>query len=247
MIFKFLNKKIVLDCFTTESYVIEYSPIDFAIKHIPDWWKSLPQSYYVEESISKKPTMKYCFGMTEYYKKSIAIPLWSDLQIAIKDNNFQWQFSDQKTLAICHNAQFQATNFLPTFKHFKICSPWLFKTKEDINWVWSHPAYNYAHSNDLVSLPGITNFLYGHSTNINMMVNTNVEKNIIANQGKPIGLLTPMSDRKIEIVRHLISHKEFDSLNFKQTPITFINKYNNIVKRKKQFEDCPYHNKIMKD
>jgi len=243
MLFKFPQKKIVLDCFTTKSYAVEYAPINFAIKHIPDWWKNLPTSFVSDKNqFTEHGTMKGCVGMVDYYKKSIAVPLWSDLSIKIfQDKTFAWQFSDGETAAVQHPIKKQATGFLNSYEHLKIDSPWLFKSEKDIYWLWSHPTYNYAHSNDICSIPGITSFYHQHATNINIMINVEKEKKILIPQGKPMTLITPMSDRKVEIVRHLIGVEEFIKLRDRSTTIKFISKYKEIIKRRKQFADCPYH------
>jgi hypothetical protein len=143
VLFLFPKKKIVLDCFTSHAYVIEYSPINFAIKHIPDWWKNLPKSY--ENGLSKN--MRHCVGMVDYYKKSIAIPMWSDLQIKTHgDKKYEWQFSDLQSEAAIHSRT-QMGEFLDGYGHLKLATPWNFVSEKDINWVWSHPTYSYPFSN----------------------------------------------------------------------------------------------------
>jgi hypothetical protein len=236
MLFLFPKKKIVLDCFTSEKYAIEYAPINFAIKHIPEWWKDLP----VSRNNELVENMRNCVGMVEYYKRSIAMPMWSDLLIQTEGNkNYQWQFSDFKSIAKIHNES-QMSNFLSNYGHLKIQSPWRFASEKSLNWVWSHPTYNYPFSSDIACLPGITDFYYQCSVNVNIMVLTENKKDILIKQGQPIALLTPMSDRKIKIVRHLVDEKEIKRIDSKVASISFSSKYKNIVKRKEQFKDCPY-------
>jgi hypothetical protein len=236
MLFLFPKKKIVLDCFTSENYVIEYAPINFAIKHIPEWWKNLPVPHEHEPIVN----MRNCVGMIEYYKRSIAIPIWSDLLIQIEDDkSYRWQFSDLKSVARVHPEP-QMSNFLSTHGHLKIESPWRLASEKGLNWVWSHPTYNYPFSSDIACLPGITDFYYQHSVNVNMMLLTENKKKILIKQGQPIALLTPMSDRKIKIVRHLVDEKEIRRIDNKINPISFLSKYKSIIKRKEQFKNCPY-------
>jgi len=243
ILFKFPKKKIVLDCFTTEEYILETAPIVPAIKLIPEWWRELPNAYYAEGSYSPTSTMKHCVGMVDYYKKSIVIPLWSDLIVDIKTaSEYQWRFSDRLSRATDHNMEQQATGFLSGYAHLKLHSPWLFKTKEDISWVWSHPVYNYEHSNDVVSLPAVINFLAQPNTNINLLFNASTPKSILIPQGQPLAHLTPMSDRKVDIRRHLITQAEYTRLDRKNTNIVFLYKYAKILNRTKQFKDCPFHN-----
>jgi hypothetical protein len=54
--------------------------------------------------------------------------------------------------------------------------------------------------------------------------------------------LLPMSDRNVEIVRHLVSDEEYKRMETCANTIKFIKKYQNIVKKVKQFEKCPYKN-----
>jgi len=242
MIFKFTQKKIVLDCFTSESYVAECSPINFAIKYIPEWWKNLPTSITNQNNFAPAPTMKNCAGMVDYYKNSIALPLWVDLAIKINENkSYNWRFANPRNEANFHDISQQASGFLNNFGHLKIVSPWFFKSEKNINWVWSHPTYNYANSNDIVSLPGIVNYYYQHANNINIMFSLDKEKTLLIPQGQPMALITPMSDRKIKIVNHLVDEREFNKMNLIRT--NFLKSYKNKIKIKEKFNSCPFHKK----
>jgi hypothetical protein len=122
----------------------------------------------------------------------------------------------------------------------KIISVWHLKTQEDVNWVWSQPLYSFEEPiSDLKIMPGIFNFKFQKSTNINIMIPLNQEKIYTINQGQVLVHLTPMTDKKIKIKRHLISKQEFDSMS--QQQITFVNSYRNIIKQKQKFADCPYY------
>lgn len=237
MIFKFPKKKIVLDCFTDEIYAIKYAPIHYAIKHIPEWWRNLPTSY----SDVSQTNMRYCVGMIDYYRRSVAIPLWSDVSITVGANkSLMWQFSDNTTVAV-HHPKLQYNGFLEDFTHMKIESPWFFQSEKNIDWVWSHPTYNYVHHDDAVSLPGISNFYYQHAVQINLFVRADREKHILIPQGQPMAVLTPMSDRRVEIVRHLVDKNELRNLQRKAIPISFKAKYKTAVDRLSKFSDCPFN------
>jgi len=242
MIFKFPKKKLVLDCFTHHEYIAKTAPILPAIKVIPDWWRGLPSSFY-EESFHPFPTMKNCVGMIEYYKKSIVIPMWSELAVSIEPNGmYRWQFSDGTTEAKPHDITKQATGFLNDYAHLKISSPWLLRTKEDISWVWSHPTYSYPKSHNIVSLPAIVKYNTQFSTNINILISRKEQGIITIPQGQPMVFMTPMSDKKVEIVRHVISKEEWDTKNAISNSISFIDKYRVGIKKAEQFSDCPFHN-----
>lgn len=240
MIFRFIQKKIVLDCFTSNQIAFETTPICQSIKLIPDWWKNLSQTYSNENDFVKYGTTKNCYGIIEYYRKSISIPLWSDFAISIdKNRNFKWQFIDGITVAQVHNLEKQATGFLPLYQHLKIHSPWLFKEKEGIKWLCSHPTYNYQDNNIVFALPGVLNFKDQHTTNINIMIDATSPREIILNNNTPIMNLIPATDRKVEIKNHLVDQKEIDKLTTKL--ISFSNNFNILRKRKEETKKCPFN------
>ena len=239
MIFKFPKKKIVLDCFTFHETVVKAAPIDYAIKHIPSWWKELPNSYLIE--FFPTGTMRGCVGMTEFYRNSIAIPLWTDLMIDIKQNQYQWQFADYMSQGAVHNLEKEATNFLPkNYGHLKIISAWHFKCKENINWMWNTPLYNLNTNPEIIVPPAIVNFKKQTSTNINLIFRKDEIKQICINAGTPIVLLTPMSDRKVEIVRHLVDEQEFKRQN--KYSISFTKTYLTEQKLTQKNASCPFKN-----
>jgi len=247
MIFKFPKKKIVLDCFTKHEYVIKSAPIVNAIKVIPDWWKTLPVQYSRTNEIYPKSTMKNCVGMVDYYKKSVAISLWSELALKIKSSkDFEWQFSDLQSVIGHHDLEKEATGFLNDYAHFKLLSPWIFSTKEDINWVWSCPLWNFFKSHEIVFPPAIVNYKHQHGTHINLLIYAGKPKTIIIPHGQPLIFISPMSDRKVEIVRHLVSPQEFERRGSNGTPISFIKKYQKQIDTRSKFNDCPFHNHVGK-
>jgi hypothetical protein len=50
-----------------------------------------------------------------------------------------------------------------------------------------------------------------------------------------------MTDKKIEIVRHLVSEQEFNRLSGLNRNVTFLDKYQTIKQKTKQFSKCPFH------
>ena len=99
MIFFFKPKKIHLDCFTNRNDVYTYFPIVKANKTFPDWWKNLPKN-------SNRSTMKNCVGFLDYFKNSVALRLWSDLEITLKKDPmpiWSWEFSDDKSQITSHS------------------------------------------------------------------------------------------------------------------------------------------------
>jgi len=241
MIFQFPKKKIVLDCFTADEVAIRTAPIDFAIKHMPEWWQDLPATY-TRDSFPFG-TMKNCAGMVDFYRYSIAIPMWSDLVISIGKNQFSWKFSDYMSSADLHNTAQEATGFLPpNYNHLKLISPWHLSCKQSINWLWNTPLYNLNKNPDILIPPGIVNYSKQNITNVNILFNTEKERVIKLAQGSPIAMITPMTDRKIEIVRHLVSRQELERKS--RILITFNRPYDRRNELVKKFKDCPFHNHV---
>jgi hypothetical protein len=132
--------------------------------------------------------------------------------------------------------------------NMKIQSPWCIKTKEDLNWTWTQPTWSLRKDlKNFVILPGVVNFKYQHGTNINFfLINENVEKQTIIKPNTPLVSLHPMTDKEIEIKRHLVDEKEFNRYNNMHN--LFLHRNSNehakMYSQKKNFIDkmqCPVH------
>lgn len=241
MIFLFKKKEIVLDCFTANEGVITTAPIVHAIKNTPKWWQDLPPYRMVKDVMYPTHTAKYCTGIVDYFAKSIVIPLWSDLMIKVNDaGSYNWQFADMESTAVVHNTASQATGFMPTYGHIKLQTPWKFKTKEEISWVWSHPVYNFPNNNALVSLPAVVNYKWQATTSINMLISLDKPQDFFLKHGQSLIHITPMSDRKVKIVRHLVSKEEYERIGTASRISTFYNNYNTRKELAQKFSDCPF-------
>ena len=236
MLHFFRRPTINIDCFTSRRNVIEYAPVSPAIEFIPGWWKKLPKESRLK-SFYPVPTMKTCVGVIDYYSKSIALPLWSELEILVLESgDFSFQYADGVSRGEIHSAV-QYEGFLEDtkYKHFKLSSPWIFKCKENINWMYSCPTYNLKSFDNFIMPPGLLNFSKQPYTNIQLLINTSKPKTMTIPFQMPF-LLTPMSDKKINITRHLISKEEHMSMNELGLPSTFISKY----KTHSKITKCPY-------
>jgi hypothetical protein len=50
----------------------------------------------------------------------------------------------------------------------------------------------------------------------------------------------PMSDKKVEVKRHLISEEEYKRRLSQDDVTTFISKYKSNVRLRKMYSDCPF-------
>lgn len=244
--FFFKKPEIVVDVFTADAGLIQTMPITQSSKYMPEWWKTLPPQIVKQPDYFPSGTMKKCRGFLDYYANSITIPLWSDLAIRTTENNqYAWQFSDRVSEATIHDA-FQRGSYLPSDKygHIKLASPWSIKTKEKINWVWSQPTWNFDIPDALVIPPAVLNFYDQHSCNVNMFFRTDALQDLFLPFGQPLAHLTPMTEKKIVLRRHLVTKEEIQRINAVQNLFTFTNKYNAVVKNQERFAGCPFHKDI---
>jgi hypothetical protein len=238
--FLFKKKKIVLDCFTSDSFAYEYASISHATDYYPKWWKEL-DSKYIDNTreMNYSATMKYCKGFTDLYSSSIIIPFWGILNIDMSsklEKLFKWQTNYElynKQPIITH-PRVQYTEFLDeNYQHLKITSPWKFKTEKYIKFILTDPLYNRNELTNYSVLPGCIDFKYQKSTNINIMAEYKNEKRTInINPLDPIAMLTPLIEEDIIIKTHLLDVKEFTDLESYRRIFTSENTFNAYPKLK---------------
>lgn len=238
----FRTPKIVLDAFTYNVNAVEVAPIEHASNYLPDWWKALPKQRLPPDSFFPNPTMKTCVGMHQYYSKSLALPMWSELLVVVENAHYKWQFSDMESEASIHATE-QYEGFIDPKKvgHIKIMTPWMLKTKHAVNWLMSHPVYNTVNTFDYTICPGLLDFSKQHAVHVQALINLAENKYVQIPQLAPIAFLTPLTEKSIDIRRHLVSVEEFNLYDKASTPMSFINKYLNRVRNVKK---CPYRDHI---
>jgi hypothetical protein len=254
----FKKKSIELNCYTSYNHVYDMFKIESAKKHIPDWFKELPSTFTDPRSVNPIPTVKTCVGIASYFRNGFIIPMWTDAQIGyVQANNgytnttqFVTQFSDGATKCQVHEQKQIGNNFMPdqTYANFKIFSPWVFDCDEDIDWLWTQPAYNFKYPDELILLPGALEFKYNSNVFINLgmrKLNENKEpKCINIEAGQPLVHLIPLTDRKVIVKNHLVSNEEWNRIFQKNNRAFFFNNHNkkrNILKNKELTNSkCPF-------
>ena len=257
MFFWFKKKKIVLDCFTYDNFAYEYCKPANSLKYLPQWYIDLPGSFKKGDHRGDVHTIKHCIGFSDLFKKSITIPFWNTLKLTVgnKEHGFNWKYKDDKTISrhgISHHHDLQYNNFRDNnVGHFKIASPWGFKTNKFVQFTWHEPVWNY--NNFKVNLlPAVIDFKYQHNTEINFIYQFTKNKDeyldIIFKPRDPLVMLTPLSDENIEIKTHLISQNEHDTkfTSLRQEPEFFNKSPRHLYKMKKHFQEeveskkCPF-------
>jgi hypothetical protein len=228
MIFVFKKRTVVLDCFTDNPTVHKLAPIDYARSFYPEWWKNTPNTLKANDSFIETGTIKRCRGLIDYYANGIIIPLWSDLSIvagSLDKPGVWFEFADKNAQSSFHPVE-QRNHWLPNerYNHMKLLSPWAFKTKNNINFAWTKPVWNYDTINEFELLPAVVNYKYQNGTDINIMMdyreNTR-EIHLKANQ--PMVNLLPMTDYKVKLKTHLVDRTEMNKV--RSYPLVFNNNY----------------------
>jgi len=244
--FLFKKKKIVLDCFTSDSFAYEYAPISHATDYYPKWWKELDSKYTdnIKQGADNATTMKYCKGFTDLYSSSIIIPFWGILQIDLSsklEKVFQWKTNYELYTrdAIITHSRSQYTGFLnENYQHLKITNPWKCKTEKYIKFTLTDPLYNKSELANYSVLPGCIDFKYQRSAHINIMVEyKNENRTIIINPLDPIAIMTPLTEENITIKTHLIDVNEFNNLESYRRIFTISNTFNTYPKIKSFLKD----------
>jgi hypothetical protein len=253
--FNFLSKDIVLHCYTSQPEVFNYAPIRKATAFFPDWWKALPPSYAGENNMGSTTTMKLCIGFTDLFAKSFVLPLWSYVSIGIEKKidpeaetfkyQFRYQFSDRVSRCEEHNPK-QSGNSYPIseYQHLKLKSPWIFSCAEDISFLQIQAIWNFKNPENMFIPPGIFNFKYQVGTDVNTLWPRGIEDNVHdLGFGQPLTQYVPLTERKVKLQLHLISHEEFSNRLSMNASIFFVNKYRNNKKILRE-RGCPFQFKV---
>lgn len=249
--FLFKKKPLVLDCFTHIPPVFMFSKPVLGKHALPDWWRALPNN---KNRLSwgdptKTNNMRGCVGVIDYYKNSVVLPLWSDLDVTVGpagDDTYRYQFSDGFSSIEPHShQQYQGFADPAHFQHLKLVSPWAFRTKDSVSWVASWPTYNETSPNKYLILPGTNNFAYSPGTNVQMLVfkQPGQPVELALTHGTPMYAFHPLTDRPVDIRTHLVSDDEFK----RATAASCTYKFNKagmstrLLIKRGEVQQCPIH------
>lgn len=207
------NNKITLHIATSNPSAYEYFKPTKGSSFLPDWWRKLP-NYSDENTNPKNKNMKGCTGMIDLYKKSIILPMWSDLSINVastdRPGEYNFQYGDYQSTAEPHPVE-QRGDYLPEtqYQHLKLVSPWHFYTDTPVDWLMSQPVYNFNDLSELAVLPGVVNTRYTSATNVQLIIPKAAEdKSVFLRAGQPIAMYHPLTERRVDIEYHLLTEAE---------------------------------------
>lgn len=250
MLFWLKKKTVVLDCFTNNFPAHDRFKIDKASKFLPAWYKELGNGNpYVDPEKPLQITMKKCVGFLDYFKNSFALPSWDYLHFRVDHNDVGISAGRE---VITSHPQEHYGNFLDsTYKHFKITPPWLIHANNKVKFIQTFSPWVFSPKNNpekILHLPGVVDFYYQNSTNVNMFIRTGDTgcrpSMITLEPGTPLVFFTPLNDSiKITFKHHLLSTDEFNQrINF-LTQTTGINRLKinrQYIDKRDQEKKCPF-------
>lgn len=203
MMFFFKKKPVVVHCVTDEAGIFKFAPVQKASKFLPDWWKKLPKEVEAPSNDCPQPTMKRCIGMLNMYKTGFIIPMWTDLSLTVGQEGSDWcryRFADEKSNCSFHNPVQHGYFFDPLkYQHIKIVCPWSFVCDEPLPFLLMEPTWSFMKHNTMRQLPGVVEFKYQTSTNMNFMIKRTAEdQRILIKFLEPMAHLIPITDRPID-------------------------------------------------
>jgi hypothetical protein len=214
------KKEIVLDCFTKDTVAYDYAKIQYGYQTMPQWWKDMPNGM-INRDGKEIPTIKACRALRKHYERAIVMPLWGDLNLKLtseKETNhlYEWSCANKNfnTNESHNDVGFEGYTQGDGF-NIKFSSPWLFKSKSNIEYVVTQPTWsNRELTDNLVLLPGVVDFKYQFNTNVNFFCrkqSKTVSLNIPAQT--PITMYYPLTEDKVIIRNHLVNDSEFNRIH----------------------------------
>lgn len=254
--FWFKKKKIVVDCFTSNSSVYELYKIRKAAVYYPEDMKRLPTTHKIQHPETKIgyniSTIKMCNGINEMYKRGHIIPMWTDFLCEPKR-----AWTGDSTIGMIppgfnydSHPKEQYTGLFSDWMHVKLHSPWHFTEKTGVRFLWKSADWNLHKFQRQFVIPSAVLWFKGQSsTNINMFIHRDGDDFTIQG-GTPMVHLIPLTEDTVEYKCHLVDHNEFQSLA--SIPENYgmlkTGRYNNYLKEKdvaKQLDEkekgkCPF-------
>ena len=206
-----------VDFLTLRPEIYQFSKIDYAMKFLPDWYKSLPvKNYNPEYPGGVSMTMKGCSGLRGLFKKSLVIPLWCDVNISLGKAGTDvasWLFADEcSNFEINNETDYGSFVNATNMQHMKFLSPWYGFSKSDVEFCFVQPTWNTTMYSDILHvLPGVVGFKYQFGTHINVLLSRKPEDRILElKHGMPLVHLMPLTTEKVKIKTHLVDEKELN-------------------------------------
>lgn len=208
-------KTITLDAFTSKPQVAELLAPDYASKFKPRWWYDVPTEgeIILPSGIAvKNNTIKRCRGFKDYYSNAaIVIPLWDSFILEFNDAGSRFSFAGNDSHMEYQIDIQRGPEYLKDFHQMKLSSPWRFKEKSGINFLFSQAFYNFKDPTKFIMPPAIVNYRYQAATEVNFFVrkpNEGDVERLELEAGHPLVHLTPMSEARVVVKTHVVSNED---------------------------------------
>jgi hypothetical protein len=219
------------------------APILPAKEVIPDWWKIVER--YFDDNVESKGTIKNCPSFPEFLSQGYVMPLWCDLQIDIKHDNFEWKSPD-KMFNFSSHGDIQFRDFVP--KHIKDNSsmvlkaecPWRLKTPKGYS-VWQLPMY-YHYNPIFEVLPGIIWSDIHHEVNQQMLIKKYGK--FLLKRGTPLAVYVPFKREKykLEIQGPTPENARWSNESYLHVKTKFTGGYKLNQSKQSKLIKCPFNN-----
>lgn len=213
----FWNDTITIHCYTFDKTIYELYKPAIASNFIPNQWKELPKTYkkkvFEYNPISNMtidvPTARVCDGIINMMSRGIIIPSWSDIKIECSSGQVLCHSPCGLGIVESHSREQVWDDLYPGYSQVKLISPWLFKTQEDIKFVWTRcDWHNTEQYKNAEIMSGVLDFKYQHASHVQMFVDG--ELNISA--GDPLVQMFPLTEKKIKLKYHLIENQDYQNI-----------------------------------
>lgn len=248
MLFWKKPKIIVLDAFVSVDAIKNLYPIDKTSNFYPQWWKTMAPTYTYQDQFGielQAATMRHCSGLIDLYKRGVSIPLWTDLKVKTSSDGGWWcNFVSGFGNAMAHDSR-QLGGNLENLIHIKLNSPWLIREKTGCQFLYhGHPWNNLSNLGDYFIPPGIVNFKYSNSTEINTFF-PKKDTVISIDAGTPMAHLIPLTDNELSVKCHYVTDAEYRNLSltagYRSKSVGNYNNKKKILSSKEAKESkCPF-------
>lgn len=209
----FKKKKAVLECYTPLDYIARHFPVEQASKNKPKAFLDMPTQMAAPANYTACPysklingrkmnTIRACDGILDMWSRSYILTAPFDVAINVKNNKVEYQSTNQTLHPLTQHPSAQFTPLFSGYANVKIVIPWKFISNRSFYWMFSPAIYHLDEDvrNSILIPPGVVNYKYVHSTNINLLVKLQEEQKVIhIKAGTPLVYLTPMTTEPVDI------------------------------------------------
>lgn len=219
-----------LYCYTSLPNVYKFGEITNVKSQHPGWWKKLPAKLKspgwnyplkasgneFKEYYQDIATIRQCPAVNENLNSGFLIKAWCDIKIFVSPDGIvdcvqaSEETSTQRPPGSTHPYS-QRAGLAPNMAHYKIHSPWLFKTNKHRRFYWQG-AYMWNNSlieNHIFVVPGFIDYHAQVGTEINMLFPIKNKSYVLdIKLGDPLVHIFPIDDNPVNLKRKLITEAE---------------------------------------